>query len=283
MSEARARMMLQRARWAATAFAAYDGERTRHVVQAVAEAAYQNAERFAREAVEETGMGVAEHKRRKNEACSRGLIERYGGEDFAGVRVDPAAKIVTVPKPAGVVLALTPSTNPVATVYFNTLLALMTRNAVVVSPHPLARKVCAEAVRVLARAAVEAGAPDGCLQVVEEPTIPLIEALMADDGVDLIVATGGTAVVRAAYRSGNPLLGVGPGNVPALVDATADIARAAACLADSKAFDNSILCTNESVAIAEERVADAFERELERHGAHVLDAEEVEKARAALY
>jgi acetaldehyde dehydrogenase/alcohol dehydrogenase len=283
MSEARAKMMLQRARWAATAFASYDGERTRQVVHAVAEAAYQNAERFAVDAVAETGMGVAEHKRRKNEACSRGLLERYGSEDFAGVRIEGDAKIVAVPKPAGVLLALTPSTNPVATVYFKVILALMTRNAVVVSPHPLARKVCAEAVHVLARAAVEAGAPDGCLQVVEEPTIPLIEALMADDGVDLIVATGGTAVVRAAYRSGNPALGVGPGNVPALVDASADIAQAAHDLAYSKSFDNSILCTNESVAIVEERVADAFTRELGRNGAHVLGGEERDRVRAACY
>src|SRR4051812_35526732 len=283
MSEARARMMLQRARWAATAFAAYDGDRTRHVVQAVAEAAYQNAERFAVDAVAETGMGVAEHKRRKNEACSRGLLERYGGEDFAGVRIEGEAKIVAVPKPAGVVLALTPSTNPIATVYFKVLVALMTRNAVVVSPHPLARKVSVEAVEVLSRAAVEAGAPDGCLQGVEEPTIPLIEALMADPGVDVIVATGGTAGVRAAYRRGNPSLGVGPGNVPALVAATADVAKAAQCLADSKAFDNSILCTNESVAIVEERVADAFIRELARNGAHVLSEEEAQRARDALY
>jgi acyl-CoA reductase-like NAD-dependent aldehyde dehydrogenase len=147
----------------------------------------------------------------------------------------------------------------------------------------MARKVCAEAVHLLAEAAVAAGAPDGCLQVVEEPTIPLIEALMSDDGVDVIVATGGTAVVRAAYRSGNPSLGVGPGNVPALVDASADVAQAARCLADSKAFDNSILCTNESVAIVDERVADAFERELERNGAHVLDEQESARARDALY
>ena len=279
----RARMMLQRARWAATAFAAYDRERTRRVVEAVADVAYQNAERFAVAAVEETGMGVADHKRRKNEACSRGVLERYAGDDYVGVQVDAAAKIVAVPKPAGVVLALTPSTNPIATVYFKILLALMTRNAVVVSPHPLARKTSADAVHLLARAAVAAGAPDGCLQVVEEPTIPLIEALMGDDGVDVIVATGGTAVVRAAYRSGNPSLGVGPGNVPALVDATADVAAAARCLADSKAFDNSILCTNESVAIVEERVADAFERELERNGAHVLGADETDRVRAALY
>ena len=279
----RARMMLQRARWAATAFGAFDRERTRRVVEAVADVAYRNAQRFVELAVEESGMGVVEHKRRKNEACSRGLLERYGTRDFAGVQVDAAAKIVSVPKPAGVVLALTPSTNPVATVYFKVLLGLMTRNAVVVSPHPLARRCCAEAVHALAEAAVAAGAPDGCLQVVEEPTIPLIEALMADDGVDVIVATGGTAVVRAAYRSGNPSLGVGPGNVPALVDATADVAAAARCLAESKAFDNSILCTNESVAIVEERVADAFARELERHGAHVLNAEEADRARAAFY
>jgi acetaldehyde dehydrogenase / alcohol dehydrogenase len=279
----RARTMLARARWAATSFAGYDAERTQRVVDAVAEAAYQNAERFAIAAVEETGMGVAEHKRRKNEACSRGIVERYAVEDYVEAQVDPDAKIVAVPKPAGVVLALTPSTNPVATVYFNVLLALMTRNAVVVSPHPLARKVCVEACHTLAQAAVAAGAPDGCLQVVEEPTIPRIEALMADSGVDVIVATGGNAVVRAAYRSGNPSLGVGPGNVPALVDATADIAQAAACLADSKAFDNSILCTNESVAIVEARVADAFARELERNGAHVLDAEEAARARETLY
>jgi acetaldehyde dehydrogenase / alcohol dehydrogenase len=279
----RARMMLQRARWAATAFAAYDREATRRVVEAVAEAAYQNAERFAIAAVEETGMGVAEHKRRKNEACSRGVVERYAADDFVGVEIDAAAKIVSVPKPAGVVLALTPSTNPIATVYFKILLALMTRNAVVVSPHPLAKRTSADAVHLLARAAVAAGAPDGCLQVVEEPTIPLIEALMADEGVDVIVATGGTAVVRAAYRSGTPSLGVGPGNVPALVDATADVAQAARCLADSKAFDNSILCTNESVAIVEERVADALGHALGRAGAHVLDGEATDRVRAALY
>ena len=173
-------------------------------------------------------MGVVEHKRRKNEACSRGLVERYAHRDYAGVRIDPERKLVEVPKPAGVILALTPSTNPIATVYFKVLLALMTRNAIVVSPHPMARKASVDAVRLMARAAVQAGAPDGCIQVVEEPTIPLIEALMEDPGTDVIVATGGTAVVRAAYRSGNPALGVGPGNVPAFVDASADVGRAAA-------------------------------------------------------
>ena len=279
----RARMMLQRAHWAATAFAEYDRERTRRIVEAVAEEAYQNAQRYAEWAVEETGMGVVEHKRIKNEACSRGLLEWYGGSDYVSARIDPGARLVEVPRPAGVVLALTPSTNPIATVYFKVLLALMTRNAVVVSPHPLARKVSADAVHHLARAAVAAGAPDGCVQVVEEPTIPLIEALMSDPTTDVILATGGVAVVRAAYRSGNPAMGVGPGNVPALVDHTADPALAAERMIDSKSFDNSILCTNESCAIVEQRCADEFERELGRHGGHLLDPDEVAAVRERLF
>jgi acetaldehyde dehydrogenase / alcohol dehydrogenase len=279
----RARMMLQRARWAATAFAVYDRDRTQQIVRAVGEAAYQNAERFAKDAVEETGMGVVEHKRRKNEACSRGLLERYAQHDYVGARTDTERKLLEVPKPAGVILALTPSTNPIATVYFKVLLALMTRNVVVVSPHPLARRTSAEAVRLMAQAAVAAGAPDGCLQVVEEPTIPLIESLMADPGTDVILATGGTAVVRAAYHSGNPALGVGPGNVPAFVDASADVSRAAACLVESKAFDNSILCTNESTLIAEEEIASRLSAELEREGACVLDPDGSDRVRAACY
>ncbi|MDX6495190.1 MAG: hypothetical protein QOE17_1176, partial [Gaiellales bacterium] len=279
----RARMMLQRAHWAATAFAGYDWERTHRIVLAVADEAYRNAERYAEWAVKETGMGVVDHKRQKNEACSRGLVEWYGGSDFVSARIDADAKIVELPRPAGVVLALTPSTNPIATVYFKVLLALMTRNAVVVSPHPLAREVSVDAANHLARAAVAAGAPDGCIQVVEEPTIPLIEALMSDPTTDVILATGGVAVVRAAYRSGNPAIGVGPGNVPALVDHTADLAQAARLLADSKAFDNSILCTNESCAIVEERCGDEFERELGKNGAHMLDEAEADAVRAGLY
>jgi acetaldehyde dehydrogenase/alcohol dehydrogenase len=279
----RARMMLQRAHWAATAFAAYDRDRTHRIVEAVAEEAYRNAERYAEWAVKETGMGVVEHKRIKNEACSRGLLDWYGHGDYVSARIDPEAKIVELPRPAGVVLALTPSTNPIATVYFKVLLALMTRNAVVLSPHPLAREVSADAAHHLAGAAVEAGAPDGCIQVVEEPTIPLIEALMSDPTTDLILATGGVAVVRAAYRSGNPAIGVGPGNVPCLVDHTADLAAAAERLMDSKCFDNSILCTNESCVIVEERCVDAFERELERHGGHVLGPDDAAAAREKLY
>ncbi len=279
----RARMMLQRAHWAASAFARYAPDAVDRIVTAVAEVAYQNAERYAEWAVRETGMGVVEHKTTKNQICSRGIAEAYAGDDLVSARIDAERRIVEVPRPAGVVLALTPSTNPVSSVYFKVLLSLMTRNAIVVSPHPSARACCVDAARLLADAAVRAGAPDGCIQVVEEPTIPLIEALMSDVTTDVIVATGGSAVVRAAYRSGNPAIGVGPGNVPVLVDATADLARAARCIVDSKAFDNSVLCTNESVLIAEDRIADALERELVKQGAHICSAAEADAVRETAF
>jgi acyl-CoA reductase-like NAD-dependent aldehyde dehydrogenase len=280
---ARAAMMLQRAHWAAETFARYDRTRVVRILDAVAEAAEAHAERFAEEAVAETGMGVVEHKILKNRMLSRGLWDHYRDHDFVSPRIDADAKILELPRPAGVIFALTPVTNPVATVYFKVMLALMTRNAIVVSPHPGAKHVCADAVRMLSDAAVRAGAPDGCIQIVEEPSIPLIEALMTDPTTDVVVATGGGAVVRAAYRSGNPALGVGPGNVPSFVDASADITAAAREIIDSKSFDHSILCTNESVVIVEEEVADQLERELKKHGGHIVDASEVEQVREHLF
>lgn len=279
----RARMMLQRGHWAAELFANYDRERVIRICEAVAEVAYDNAERLADWAVEETGMGVAEHKRLKNEMLSRGLWDYYKDHDYVSPRIDDAAKILELPRPAGVIFALTPSTNPICTIYFKVLLALMTRNAIVVSPHPAARACCVEAVQLMSDAAVRAGAPDGCIQIVAEPSIPLIEALMNDKTTDVIVATGGNAVVRAAYHSGNPAIGVGPGNVPSFVDATANLSEAARLIVESKSFDNSVLCTNESVVIIEQSAADTFEREIKKHGGHVLSSDESELVREHLF
>jgi acyl-CoA reductase-like NAD-dependent aldehyde dehydrogenase len=279
----RARAMLQRAEWAARAFARYDKQAVDKVVHAAAGAAAAKAAEYAEWAVRETGFGVAEHKVIKNIACSTGVVEAYAGHDYVTPRYDPATKIVEVPRPAGVVFALTPSTNPVATVFFKSLLALMTRSVIVISPHPLARECCADAARTLAEAAVAAGAPDGVIQVVDEPSVPLINALMTDDRTGVIVATGGVPVVRAAYSSGTPAIGVGPGNVPVLVDATADLAKAAKRIVDSKSFDNSILCTNESVLIVDEAAADRLLRHLKREGAFLLDTDQAARIRAALF
>jgi acetaldehyde dehydrogenase/alcohol dehydrogenase len=279
----RARQMLERARWAARAFADYDHASVLRIAEAVTRVAEGRAEHYAEWAVRETGFGVVADKVVKNRLCSRGILDAYRDHDYVSPRVDTVRKIVELPRPAGVVLALTPSTNPISTLYFKVILSLLTRNSVVVSPHPFAQECCADAARVLAEAAVAAGAPDGVVQVVEKPSIPLIDALMNDERTDVIVATGGVGVVRAAYSSGNPAIGVGPGNVPVFVDATADIARAAAKLVASKAFDNSVLCTNESVLIVEEAVADRMLREMERHGAHVLNADDRDHVRDVLF
>jgi acetaldehyde dehydrogenase/alcohol dehydrogenase len=275
----RGRSMIERAEWAARAFATYDAVTVQRIVDAAAAAGAARAEEFAEQAVRETGFGVAAHKVVKNRACSTGVASAYRAADFVDPVIDHASKIVSVPRPAGVVLALTPSTNPVATVYFKILLALMTRNAIVISPHPYAKGVCAEAARTMAEAAVAAGAPDGCVQVVEEPSIPLVNALMTDPRTDVIVATGGSPMVRAAYRSGNPAIGVGPGNVPVLVDATADLAHAARQIVESKSFDNSILCTNESVLVVVESVADRLLDQMQRVGAHLLSDADRDKVR----
>jgi acyl-CoA reductase-like NAD-dependent aldehyde dehydrogenase len=279
----RARAMLQRAQWAASAFACYDRAAVDRIVQAAAAAGAARAREYADWAVRETGFGVAEHKVVKNLASSAGLTQAYAGHDYVTPRVDPAARIVEIPRPAGVVLALTPSTNPVATVFVKSLLALMTRNAVVVSPHPLARECSADAARALAGAAVAAGAPDGVIQVVDEPSVPLINALMTDERTNLIVATGGVGVVRAAYSSGTPAIGVGPGNVPVFVADDADLPGAARRIVDSKSFDNSILCTNESVLIVAEAAAGALLRHLQRAGAYLLPPEDRDKVRDLLF
>ena len=279
----RAAGMLERATWAGKAYAQYDKASVDRIVAAVVEAAEAKATEYAEWAVRETGFGVVEHKVLKNQACSRGLLDTYRDHDYVTPRIDNAAKIVSTPRPAGVILALTPSTNPVASVYFKTILALMTRNAIVISPHPFAKECCSDAARLLSQAAVGAGAPDGLIQVVEEPSIPLINVLMSDERTSVIVATGGTAVVSAAYHSGHPALGVGPANVPILVDHTADLARAAQRIVDSKSFDNSILCTNESVLIVEESCREKLVRHLKQAGAYLLSDEERDRVRALLF
>jgi len=278
-----ARQMLQLAHWAAGAFASYDRDSVLRIAEAVAQAAHSNAARYAEWAVRETGFGVVEHKTIKNEACSLGILQRYRDDDLVSPRIDTAAKILALPRPAGVILALAPSTNPVSSVYFKVILALLTRNAVVVSPHPMAKECCADAARLLAATAEQAGAPAGAIQVVDEPTVPLIEALMSDPVTDVIVATGGTAMVRAAHRSGNPALGVGPGNVPVLVDATADLQAAGKMIVESKAFDNSVLCTNESVIVVQEAAAGKLLRELKSHQAVLLDDAARDRLRAYLF
>jgi acyl-CoA reductase-like NAD-dependent aldehyde dehydrogenase len=279
----RAAQMVEKARWAAAAFSTYGRAEVLAIARAAAEAGAGAARKYADWAVEETGFGNPDHKEIKNRLCSTGLYEHYADRNFTDFRIDADAKTVAIPKPAGVVFALTPSTNPVCSVFYKAILAMLTRNAIVISPHPYAKACCADAARLIARAAERAGAPDGVIQVINEPSLPIIDAIMTCDRIDLILATGGSPMVRAAYSSGNPAIGVGPGNNPAYVDETADIAKAAKLIADSKAFDNSILCTNESAVVAHAKIARRLAEELKRQGCHMLSAEERDRLEAHLF
>lgn len=276
-------MMLERGRWASQVYQRYDRDRVMAIVEAVARTAHEKAGGYGEWAAEETGFGVAEHKKLKNELTALPLLDYYRDADFVSPRVDEARKIVEIPRPAGVVVALTPSTNPIATVNFKIILSLMTRNAIVISPHPAARECSIDACNTLAAAAIEAGAPDGIIQVVEKPTIPLVVEFMSSPKTGVVLATGGTAMVRAAYSSSNPAIGVGPGNAPVFVDATAEIDKAAQRIVDSKSFDNSILCTNESTLITLTDIDKKVRRSLQQAGAYICSPDEVERLRRYLF
>lgn len=282
-SQAVAAMQIDRAGWAGRAYAKYDRAAVMRIARAVAEAADQAAQHYAEWAVRETGMGVVAHKTLKNRLSAHPLVDFYQDTDLVNPKVDPDRKMVEIPKPAGVILALTPATNPVSTLYYKALLAILSRNAVIFSPHPLARECCADAAARLEAAAVAAGAPSGLIQCIAAPSVPLVQTLMASDKVQVILATGGGPMVRAAYSSGNPAIGVGPGNAPIYIDDSADPNAAAARIVDSKSFDNSILCTNESVLLVHARRHQAFERALRASGAHLCSETEVAQLRAYLF
>jgi acyl-CoA reductase-like NAD-dependent aldehyde dehydrogenase len=279
----KARMKVGRAAWASRSYRDFSRQSVLKIADAIAEAGFARAKKFAADAVEETGYGVVEHKTIKNKLCTHDLLDYYRDLDLVTPRIDEVKKIVELPKPAGVVFALTPATNPVATIYYKAMLAVLSRNAIVISPHPAAKKVSNEAVQHLASAAEAAGAPSGLIQCVEEPYIPLVQDIMASDRVNVIIATGGSAMVRAAYSSGNPALGVGPGNAVAYIDPSAKVDIAAKCIVDSKSFDNSVLCTNESVVLTLTSNRGNVERALRTAGAHICNEEDTDKLRTYLF
>ncbi len=275
--------IVNRARWAGSLYANYGRQDVLAIAEAAAHFGKTTARRYADWAVAETGFGNADHKEIKNRLCSQGIFDYYKNENYTDHRINYQQGIVEIPRPAGVVFALTPSTNPVCSVFFKVLLALMTRNAIVISPHPVAQECCSDAALQLAEIVESAGAPDGIIQVIDNPSLDDIHALMRSDGVDVILATGGSPMVRAAYSSGNPALGVGPGNCPAYVDRTADVQHAAKSIADSKAFDNSVLCTNESAVIAHVSISDALTSALRKNGCYFCTDEEQERLTETLF
>ncbi|MBX6395949.1 MAG: acetaldehyde dehydrogenase (acetylating) [Alicyclobacillaceae bacterium] len=265
-------------------FASFSQEQVDRVVQAMAEAAEREAEALAREAVEETGFGVVEHKAIKNRFAAREVFESIRHVKTVGViREDPQNKVIEAASPFGVIAGIIPSTNPTSTAIFKCLIAVKTRNAIVLSPHPAASRCTVRAAEVCAKAAYAAGAPRGLIGWIERPTLAITEALMKHPDVQLILATGGSGLVRAAYSSGKPAYGVGPGNVPAYIERTADIPRAVRHILDSKTFDNGTICASEQAVIVDRAVRESVIREFRMRGAYFLSPEEKEAVGKVLF
>jgi len=242
------------------------------ICAAMAQAAADAAVQLGKMASEETGYGVPEHKTLKNLLSSQLLWEAIKDIPTVGViRSDPQKGTYDVAWPMGVVAALTPSTNPTSTTMFKTLIAVKAKNAIVVAPHPFAAKCCAETIRIMAEAGERAGMPKGLISCMTRVTLPGTQELMKHKYVALILATGGSDMVRAAHSVGKPAYGVGPGNVPAYVDRSADVTKAAKYIVASKAFDHSVICATEQAVIADRPIAAQLEELMKAEGAYFVD------------
>jgi acetaldehyde dehydrogenase/alcohol dehydrogenase len=270
--------LLRRATIASAVFAQFDQEATDRIVARVFEAALDNRVRLAQMAAEETGMGRWQDKVLKNVVAAQLVYESIKSERTAGVICDDDTSGVTeIAQPLGPILAVIPVTNPTSTVIFKALIALKTRNPLIVSPHHRAVASSGEAARICYEAALSADAPDDCVQWLTETSRELTHALMTHRKLALILATGGTGLVRAAYSSGTPAIGVGPGNVPVLIDTSADIAFAVESILASKTFDYGTVCASEQSVVVEDSIADAVRAEFERQGAYFLDDDETQR------
>lgn len=268
---------------AADKFSHYNLQQVEQIVKAVAEAAGEKAEFYAEWSVKETGFGNVAAKTAKNQATSVGLSNTYNIADFVEPKIDHEKKIITMPKPAGVVLAPMPCTNPVMTVNFKIVANLIARNSVILCPHPAAKECCTHAANFLAEVAEKAGAPKGCIQIIENPNITLVNMLMQDPRTALIMATGGPALVNAAYSSGNPAVGVGAANVGAYVDASADIKKAGADVVLGNGFDHSLPCTCESVVLAEREIAGELKQAMIEGNGWFAEGDDNKKLREFLF
>ncbi|MGX7201863.1 acetaldehyde dehydrogenase (acetylating) [Enterococcus plantarum] len=270
--------LVETAKKAQAEYESYTQEQVDAIVKNVYQKTLDNAEKLAVSAHEETGFGKVSDKIIKNTFASEQVYESIKELPTVGViNRRKEEKIIEIGIPLGVVAGLIPSTNPTATVIFKALIALKTRNAIVFSPHPKALKSILMAVDIIEKAAIEAGAPSGLVQVIQEPTLDATSALMKHVDVSLILATGGKAMVQAAYSSGNPAIGVGPGNVPVLIDATADVAHAIDCVISSKTFDNGIICASEQALVVDKTVKDAVVEQLKAKKAYFMNEEESAK------
>lgn len=284
LSIQQARSMVEGAYAAQKIWAKASQEQVDRVCQAMVDAAFQAAERLGRMASEETGYGVPEHKKLKNEFASRHVWESIKNVKTVGVvRHDPQTRVYEIAWPMGVVAALTPSTNPTSTTMNKILISVKARNGVVVAPHPAAVNCCVETAKLMADAAVAAGAPEGLINCMSHVSLPGTNELMSHRHTAVILATGGSPMVRAAHSQGKPAYGVGPGNVPAYVDRSADIEKAARYIVASKSFDHSVICATEQAVIADRPIAARLQQLMENEGAYFMNESQTQAMRSTLF
>ena len=272
---------IEQLREAQKQFATYTQEQVDEIFRQAALAANHNRIKLAKMAVEETGMGIVEDKVIKNNFAAEYIYNQYKNMKTCGVlEEDKTSGITKVAEPIGVISAIVPTTNPTSTAIFKCLIALKTRNAIIISPHPRAKNSTIEAAKIVLEAAVKAGAPEGIIGWIDEPSVELSQNVMRES--DIILATGGPAMVKAAYSSGRPALGVGAGNTPAIIDETAHIKMAVNSILISKTFDNGVICASEQSIIVLDKVYDEVKKELAERGAYILKGEEINKVRSII-
>jgi acetaldehyde dehydrogenase/alcohol dehydrogenase len=259
-------------------FAEYTQEQVDYIFRRVALKMSSLRIPLAKMAVEETGMGVVEDKVIKNHFASEYIYNKYKCAKTCGIlEEDKDNGIIKMAEPIGVIAGVIPTTNPTSTVIFKTLISLKTRNGIIFSPHPRAKKCTVETARIMLEEAVKAGAPEGIIGWIDEPSVLRTQYLMQHPKIDTILATGGPGMVKAAYSSGKPALGVGAGNTPAVIDETADIQTAVSSILMSKTFDNGMICASEQSVVAVKSVYDAVKAEFLKRGAYILSASEKAK------
>ena len=262
-------------------FATYTQEQVDAIFKAAAIAANKARIPLAKRAVAETGMGIVEDKVIKNNYAAEHIYNAYRRTKTCGViEEDKAYGMKKIAEPIGVIAAVIPTTNPTSTAIFKTLLALKTRNAIIISPHPRAKASTAAAAKIVLDAAVAAGAPEGIIDWIDVPSLDMTSLLMKE--ADIILATGGPGMVKAAYSSGKPALGVGAGNTPAIIDDTADIVLAVSSIIHSKTFDNGMICASEQSVIVLDGIYDAVKAEFAARGCYLLSPTETEKVRKTI-
>jgi len=262
-------------------FAAFSQEQVDEIFRAAAIAATNSRIKLARAAFEETGMGIMEDKVIKNHFASEYIYNQYKDMKTCGeMETDGAYGLTRIAEPIGVVAAIIPTTNPTSTAIFKSLIALKTRNGIIFSPHPRAKNCTIMAAKIVLDAAVKAGAPENIIGWIDEPSVELSQLVMQE--ADIILATGGPAMVKAAYSSGKPALGVGAGNTPAIIDETAHIKMAVSSILLSKTFDNGVICASEQSIIVMDSVYNEVRKELKERGAYILNPEETEKVRGII-